>query len=105
MSGLPLIGTTRLDSVIRPGRDIDHFSLIAIKISDKNAEGAVRIPEPTFKRRCHALSGPVDGLSIEMLAISAGACGECRNREQQRSSSLPLHPDCDLRNNTLLRVA
>ena len=59
MGGLPAVGRSGLEIVVRPDRNIRLFLIIAVHISEPHIEGAVRVGIVAFKHRRHALPGPM----------------------------------------------
>src|SRR5262245_60528744 len=48
MRRLPLIGTARLDAIVRPDGDVEGFFRIPVVIADEHAEAAVGIRVPAL---------------------------------------------------------
>src|SRR5713101_5165836 len=64
--GLALVGTSRLDAVIRTNGDVELFFQIAIEVADQEAEAAVGSLEPALECAGDALAGVVRGLEGQL---------------------------------------
>jgi len=70
MRRLALVGSTRLNPVIRTNRDVQLFLHIAIEIPKKHTDAAVRILEPT-------LIGRPSRFDLDSCKGSMGNCPDC----------------------------
>jgi hypothetical protein len=75
---LALIGSTAIDAIVGPDRNIQFLFRIAIEVPEDQVERSIRILEPTFERAGDARAGFVDRLERQRLRADekADRCGQ-----------------------------
>src|ERR1700733_7150466 len=86
MGRLTLVGTARIDSVVRSDRDIDFLLRIAVEIAKKQVEASVRVLEPAFEGASNAGAGFVHRLERQRLrAQKRGETGNAAQEAQKKT--------------------
>src|SRR5690242_18093195 len=92
MRGLSLIGTAGIHVVIRSYRNFQVLFLVPIVVAKEEAEGAVLVLEPSFKRARNALPGIVQRLQRQALSPQMGrACQPEYSAEGYERAALQSH--------------
>src|SRR5262249_16810790 len=89
MRGLALVRTAGLDAVVCADRDFQFLLEIAVEITDQDAEAAVGVREPSFKRASDALSELVRRLEGQLLRPQQSPTDQTSNRPSKRRSGAP----------------
>ncbi len=67
MRRLAVIGTARLDPIVRPDRDVDRIGLVAVVVAEQQDERAVLVRTPALERWKDRLTGGAERLERQRL--------------------------------------